>query len=58
MYRFVSDHYSSYNTKIINTNSRDALNVVDGMLHHETDLEIEEHYTDTAGYQYLFIKKL
>lgn len=50
MYRFVSDQYSSYNSKIVNTNSRDALHVVDGMLHHETDLEIEEHYTDTAGY--------
>ena len=23
---------------------------VDGLLHHETDLTIEEHYTDTAGY--------
>lgn len=39
-------------------NARDALYVLDGLLHHETDLMIEEHYTDTAGYQYLFIKKL
>lgn len=23
---------------------------MDGLLHHETDLNIEEHYTDTAGY--------
>jgi TnpA family transposase len=23
---------------------------IDGLLHHETDLSIEEHYTDTAGY--------
>ena len=30
--------------KVINTNARD------GLLHHETDLSIEEHYTDTAGY--------
>ena len=24
--------------------------MIDGLLHHETDLEIHEHYTDTAGY--------
>ena len=26
------------------------MHVIDGLLHHETDLIIEEHYTDTAGY--------
>jgi TnpA family transposase len=50
IYRFTSDQFSSYYTKIINTNSRDAIHVLDGLLHHETDLNIEEHYTDTAGY--------
>lgn len=35
---------------LINTNARDAVHVIDGLLHHETDLHIEEHYTDTAGY--------
>lgn len=39
-------------------NARDTVHVIDGLLYHETDLTIEEHYTDTAGYQYLFIKKL
>lgn len=58
IYRFTSDQFSSYYTKIIHTNSRDAIHVLDGLLHHETDLNIEEHYTDTAGYQYLFVKKL
>ncbi|MBE3649841.1 hypothetical protein CPY53_17830 [Paenibacillus polymyxa] len=29
---------------------RDAVHVIDGLLHHETDLAIEVHYTDTAGY--------
>lgn len=24
--------------------------MIDGLLHHETDLQIEEHYTDTADY--------
>ncbi|MCY9732167.1 Tn3 family transposase [Paenibacillus alvei] len=50
IYRFVSDQFSSFYTKVINTNARDAVHVIDGLLHHETDLSIEEHYTDTAGY--------
>ncbi|MDZ4627199.1 Tn3 family transposase, partial [Bacillus cereus] len=50
IYRFVSDQFSSFYTKVINTNARDAVHVIDGLLHHETDLHIEEHYTDTAGY--------
>jgi TnpA family transposase len=50
MYRFVSDQFSSFYTQIINTNARDAVHVIDGLLYHETDLCIDEHYTDTAGY--------
>lgn len=50
IYRFVSDQFSSFYTKVINTNVRDAVYVIDGLLHHETNLAIEEHYTDTAGY--------
>ena len=58
IYRFVSDQFSSFYTKVINMNARDAIHVIDGLLHHESNLMIEEHYTDTASYQYLFIKKL
>jgi len=29
---------------------RDATYVLDGLLYHESDLRIEEHYTDTAGF--------
>jgi hypothetical protein len=43
IYRFTSDQFSSYYTKIIHTNSRDAIHVLDGLLHHETDLNKEEH---------------
>jgi TnpA family transposase len=50
LYRFTSDQFSSFYTKVINTNARDAVHVIDGLLHHESDLIIEEHYTDTAGY--------
>lgn len=50
IYRFVSDQFSSFYTKIINTNARDAVHVIDGLLYHESELSIEEHYADTAGY--------
>ena len=50
IYRFISDQYSAFYAKVINTNTRDAVHVIDGLLHHETDLEIKEHYTDTAGF--------
>ncbi|WP_458413360.1 Tn3 family transposase [Schinkia sp. CFF1] len=50
IYRFTSDQFSTFYTKVINTNARDAVHVIDGLLHHETELNIEEHYTDTAGY--------
>lgn len=56
-YRFVSDQNTAFYNAVINTNSRYALHVIDGIYHHITDLSIEEHYTDTAGYQYFFIKK-
>jgi TnpA family transposase len=29
---------------------RDSTYVLDGLLYHESDLRIEEHYTDTAGF--------
>ena len=29
---------------------RDAPFVLDGVLYHESDLDLEEHYTDTHGY--------
>lgn len=50
LYRFVSDQFSTFYTKVISTNIREAAHVIDGLLYHETDLNIEEHYTDTAGY--------
>lgn len=41
IYRFVSDQFSTFYAKVINTNARDAVHVIDGLLHHETDLAIE-----------------
>lgn len=50
MYRFISDQFSTFYTKFINTNAIDAVHVINGLLYHETDLNIEECYTDTASY--------
>lgn len=49
-YTHISDRYAPFYTKVISAGVRDATHVLDGLLYHEADLEIEEHYTDTAGY--------
>lgn len=49
-YTHVSDQYMPFHTKVINVGVRDATYVLDGLLHHESDLRIEEHYTDTSGF--------
>lgn len=49
-YTHVSDQHAPFHTKVINVAVRDATHVLDGLLYHESDLRIEEHYTDTAGF--------
>ena len=49
-YTHISDQYAPFYTNVINATVRDATHVLDGLLHHESDLRIEEHYTDTAGF--------
>jgi TnpA family transposase len=49
-YTHVSDQYAPFHTKLINATVRDATHVLDGLLYHESELQIEEHYTDTAGF--------
>lgn len=49
-YTHISDQYTPFHTKVIAANARDATHVLDGLLYHESELAIEEHYTDTAGY--------
>ena len=49
-YTHVSDQYSPFHTKVVNVGVRDSTYVLDGLLYHESDLRIEEHYTDTAGF--------
>ncbi len=49
-YTHVSDQYAPFYSRVINTSVRDATHVLDGLLYHESDLDIEEHYVDTEGY--------
>ena len=50
VYTHVSDRYAPFHSRIINANLREATFVLDGLLYHESDVQIEEHYTDTAGF--------
>ncbi len=49
-YTHISDQYAPFHSKVINVGLRDSTYVLDGLLYHESDLRIEEHYTDTAGF--------
>ena len=49
-YSFVADNYAPFYSTPIECTERDAIYVLDGLLYNESDLELEEHYTDTHGY--------
>jgi len=49
-YTHISDQYAPFSIKLVNVGVRDSTYVLDGLLYHESDLRIEEHYTDTAGF--------
>ncbi len=49
-YTHISDQYSPFYTQPIIATARDATYVIDGLLYHQSDLNIEEIYTDTAGF--------
>jgi TnpA family transposase len=49
-YTHVSDQYAPFYSRVINTTVRDATHVLDGLLYHESDLDIVEHHTDTEGF--------
>lgn len=48
IYRHVSDQYTPFYVQMLE--GRDSNHVLDGLLYHESDLEIYDHSTDTAGY--------
>jgi TnpA family transposase len=49
-YSFIADNYAPFYDMPIECTDRDAPFVLDGLLYNESDLELEEHYTDTHGY--------
>lgn len=49
-YTWTSDQHSQYGTKVIPSTIRDARYVLDEILNNETELDIQEHTTDTSGY--------
>jgi TnpA family transposase len=49
-YSFVADNYAPFYSTPIECTDRDAAFVLDGLLYNESDLDLEEHYTDTHGY--------
>ncbi|EDN7961609.1 Tn3 family transposase, partial [Listeria monocytogenes] len=50
MIRSINDRNTSHHVEVVSTNTREATHTLDGLLYHETDLDIEEHFTDTNGY--------
>lgn len=49
-YSFVADNYAPFYSMPIACTDRDAPYVLDGLLYNESDLPLQEHYTDTHGY--------
>jgi TnpA family transposase len=51
----VVENYAPFSTKMVNVDMRDSIYVLDGSLCYKSDLRIEEHHTDTAGFiDYVF----
>ncbi len=50
IYGDVADESEPFSTKVVSVGVRDSTYVLDGLLYHESDLRIEEHYTDTASF--------
>ncbi|GCA52888.1 tn3 transposase DDE domain protein [Sinorhizobium sp. KGO-5] len=48
-YTHVSDQHGPYHVKVISATTHEAPYVLDGLLHHGSNLSIMEHYTDTGG---------
>jgi Tn3 transposase DDE domain len=49
-YTHLSDQFGPFHTKVIDATANEAPHVLDGLLHHQSSLVINEHYTDTGGF--------
>jgi TnpA family transposase len=45
----VADVWMPFSLPVITNTSSEALYIIDALCHHESDLHIQEHYTDSAG---------
>lgn len=50
IYTHTADQYSQFGSQIISVHERDATYVLNEILANETDLQLDEHTTDTHGY--------
>ncbi|WP_268890183.1 Tn3 family transposase [Enterococcus mundtii] len=50
IYRHTADKYISRFVEIIATNQREAASAIDGAIGHNTELQLEEHFTDSNAY--------
>lgn len=48
-YTHISDQFGPFHTKVIAATASEAPHVLDGLLEHQSGLQIGEHYTDTGG---------
>ena len=48
-YTHVSDQFGPYSSVVMSATNHEAPYVLDGLLHHGTQLNIDTHYTDTGG---------
>ncbi|HYZ41806.1 MAG TPA: Tn3 family transposase, partial [Stellaceae bacterium] len=48
-YTHISDQFGPFHTKVIAATASEAPHVLDGLLYHQTGLQIADHYTDTGG---------
>jgi len=48
-YTHVSDQFGPYHVKVINATESEAPHVLDGLLYHDSSLDVREHHTDTGG---------
>lgn len=49
-YTHVSDQQMPFYVKVLSGEMKEAAFLLDGLLYHQSELNIHEHYTDTAGY--------
>lgn len=50
LYMHIADQYGPFHTKVAHVGVRDSTYLLDGLLYHELDLRIEEHFADAADF--------